>query len=493
MKIHSSCIVALAATAASVAITNVEAFSPVTTIQRSPISTSSMSTSNSANTVLCAKPSKPFLRTAEEHVKSAFAATFLAGAIWTAPSAFVAVTDNQYDPNHHHTHHQPSFFLNERIRSSVVAEAKEMASGSGSRVNKDAESLLRYGLPIPKDKEIRKLQVTIEDIRQDIQSKRKSPAIDGVKKTKGLLKSKGSEFQNVCKDKAECGTILQKMNDILDPLTNNLVDASNVLNGSDQERVALDKAYDLHNELQKLLTQLEEQMVPVGYVTPVPSEYDDLPQLKGGRATVEFILKKPDNAPFDVEGVNYPEAKLTMVIDGFTAPVTGGNFVDLVQKGFYNNMKIQRSDGFVVQTGDPDGPADGYVGTPSKSVGKGKNGERLIPCEIFVKGDKGPFYETTIEDEQRGGEATVLPFSSYGAMGWAREEYDPNSGSSQFFWLLFDSDLTPAGKNVLDGRYPCFGYVTEGADFLRDIKEDDIIVSAKVIKGAEYLVQPKSS
>jgi hypothetical protein len=31
---------------------------------------------------------------------------------------------------------------------SSAAHAKEMASGSGSRVNKDAESLLRYGLPI---------------------------------------------------------------------------------------------------------------------------------------------------------------------------------------------------------------------------------------------------------------------------------------------------------------------------------------------------------
>ena len=79
-------------------------------------------------------------------------------------------------------------------------------------------------------------------------------------------------------------------------------------------------------------------------------------------------------------------------------------------------MDIQRSDGFVVQTGDPKGEADGYVGTPSKSVGAGKHGEHLIPLEIFPKGDKGPFYETTIEDEGRGGEATVLPFSSYGAM-----------------------------------------------------------------------------
>jgi peptidylprolyl isomerase len=155
------------------------------------------------------------------------------------------------------------------------------------------------------------------------------------------------------------------------------------------------------------------------------------------------------------DSIAWRTTKLTFHYSLDAAPVTGGNFVDLVNKGFYDNMKIQRSDGFVVQTGDPDGEAFGYTGgSPSKSIGAGPNGERLIPTEIFVRGDKGPFYESTIEDEGRGGEATVLPFSAYGAMGWARDEYDPNSGSSQLFWLLFDSDLTPAGKNVLDGRYP---------------------------------------
>jgi peptidylprolyl isomerase len=39
-----------------------------------------------------------------------------------------------------------------------------------------------------------------------------------------------------------------------------------------------------------------------------------------------------------------------VVVDGYTAPVNGGNFVDLVNKGLYNGMNIQRSDGFVVQT-----------------------------------------------------------------------------------------------------------------------------------------------
>jgi len=254
----------------------------------------------------------------------------------------------------------------------------------------------------------------------------------------------------------------------------------------------LDKAYNEQEKVVDLLTKLEEQMVPAGYETPVPPEYSDLPQLKK-RAKIQMVLKKGEpGAQFDINGVNFPQAKMTMVIDGYTAPVTGGNFVDLVNKGFYDNMKIQRSDGFVVQTGDPDGEAIGYTGgKPSKSIGAGPNGERLIPTEIFVRGDKGPFYESTIEDEGRGGEATVLPFSAYGAMGWARDEYDPNSGSSQFFWLLFDSDLTPAGKNVLDGRYPCFGYVVEGSDFLQDIKEGDVIVSAKVTEGLEYLKAPK--
>jgi cyclophilin family peptidyl-prolyl cis-trans isomerase len=43
----------------------------------------------------------------------------------------------------------------------------------------------------------------------------------------------------------------------------------------------------------------------------------------------------------------------------------------------------------------------------------------------------------------------------------AREEYVADSASSQVFWLLFESDLTPAGKNLLDGRYACFGYTVE--------------------------------
>jgi cyclophilin family peptidyl-prolyl cis-trans isomerase len=42
-------------------------------------------------------------------------------------------------------------------------------------------------------------------------------------------------------------------------------------------------------------------------------------------------------------------------------PAPCPQFLDLVQRRFYDGMDIQRADGFVVQTGDPDGPATGFV------------------------------------------------------------------------------------------------------------------------------------
>lgn len=375
------------------------------------------------------------------------------------------------------------------LNNNFVVNAKEMASGTGSRVNKDPESLLRYGLPI-NNKEVRKLQRVVESIRQDIASKRKSAALDGVKESKKILNKSASKLTPSCRSSSICTEIISNMDAQLTPIEIALKESQETMNGSDQERKALDDAYKAHDKVLSYLNDLEEQMVPTGYKTSVPSEYNDaLPQLQG-RATVEMTFKKPDGAPFNVKGLNYPQAKMKMIIDGYAAPITSGNFIDLVQKGFYDKMEIQRSDGFVVQTGDPKGEAWGYVGKGTKSIGKGPHGERLIPNEIYVVGEKEPIYESTLEDEGKGGQATVLPFSSYGAMGWARDEYDANTGSSQFFWLLFDSDLTPAGKNVIDGRYPCFGYVVEGEDFLRDLKEEDVIISATVTKGAENLVQP---
>lgn len=77
---------------------------------------------------------------------------------------------------------------------------------------------------------------------------------------------------------------------------------------------------------------------------------------------------------------------------------------------------------------------------------------------------------------------------TFGTLAMARREAEPNSASSQFFFLLKESELTPSGTNILDGRYSVFGYVVDGQELLRELKAGDAIQSMKVVDGAENLV-----
>lgn len=136
--------------------------------------------------------------------------------------------------------------------------------------------------------------------------------------------------------------------------------------------------------------------------------------------------------------------RVRVVLDGYNAPLSAGNFLDLAQKGFYDGMDVQRADGFVVQSGDPAGPDIGYV------VG-GK--VRTVPLEIMVQGDRAPLYGSTLEDVRRFREQPALPFNAFGTLAAARSEFDNDSASSQFFFLLKESELTPSGTNsCVDAR-----------------------------------------
>jgi len=362
--------------------------------------------------------------------------------------------------------------------------AKGMSNtGSGSRVNKDPTSLLRLGLPI-NCKEAKYLAEVIDSIRYDTNRKDWSRALNSCKIAGGIVSKKRKELLNAVRveERAKGEALLQELLDELIPLEKSL--SSKEGTGTVQERIKLDESYNAQNTLSNTVGSLLELMVPSDYIdkleAAIPSEFDQLPRLLG-RAKVEFTFEKPEKGQkFDVEGTLYDQAKLVMVVDGYTTPITSGCFVDLVEKNFYQNLIVTRSDGFVVQMGDPepDGPKDGYK-------------DRIVPLEIFVSGDSVPTYSITTEDDERGYASTVLPFQAYGALGMARSEFEADSASSQFFFLLFESDLTPAGKNLLDGRYTEFGYTIENAELLKDVKEGDVIVSAKVLEGKQYLKKSK--
>ena len=353
-----------------------------------------------------------------------------------------------------------------------VAAAKELASGSGSRVNKDPKSLLRLALPAqPKD--LKEVQLKLEEAQDSLTRLLLSNAGAAVGTAKGTLSGKtGQIIKAVPANTApQAQELLAGVKDSIDQL---------------QASISSGNAGAALKDVEGALAKVEavEQLIADGFTQPVPpSEFDGLPWLKG-RATLAFELKRP-GGKFDVDGKLYDKLQLTTIVDGYTAPITAGNFVDLVNKGFYTDMTIQRSDGFVVQTGDP--TAEGKGAVKNGYVPPGKSEVRKIPLEVYAQGDKKPLYGSTFDDDGRGGYAAALPFNAYGALGMAREEYDPDSASSQWFWLLFDSDLTPAGKNLLDGRYACFGYTVDGARLLSDVKEGDVIVSGKVVSGLSNL------
>eukprot|EP00913_Durusdinium_trenchii_P028003 g26254.t1 len=150
----------------------------------------------------------------------------------------------------------------------------------------------------------------------------------------------------------------------------------------------------------------------------VPSEYSNLPRLDG-RAVVEFTLVRGPEAGTKVYSVDsdlYNEAKFKLTVDGYAAPLSAGNFVDLVQRGFYTGMDIQRADGFIIQTGDP-GPekGGGFQPTPGGPV-------RQIPLEVGIRGRPEASTEPTARSAKRVADGTAA---------LARREFDNDSASSQ--------------------------------------------------------------
>jgi peptidyl-prolyl cis-trans isomerase B (cyclophilin B) len=186
-----------------------------------------------------------------------------------------------------------------------------------------------------------------------------------------------------------------------------------------------------------------------------PNTFSGLPRLNG-KATVVMQIEK--------------KGTITIELDGIDAPISAGNFVDLVQRGFYNGLTFHRvvrqPQPFVVQGGDPKG-----IGTGGY-IPAGGTAERRIPLEIKPQGAKTPTYSQTI---------TTKPQLRHkrGAIAMARSQ-SPDSASSQFYFTLANIDF-------LDGNYAVFGNITQGLEVMDRIEKGDKITSAKVTKGANGL------
>ncbi len=116
------------------------------------------------------------------------------------------------------------------------------------------------------------------------------------------------------------------------------------------------------------------------------------------------------------------------------APNTVNNFIDLVEKGFYNGVIFHRViSGFMIQGGDPKGTGMGGPG-------------------YWIKGEfsGNGFPQNTLTHDR-------------GVLSMARSQM-PNSAGSQFF-------IMHQNASHLNGQYAAFGRVTEGMDVVDKIAE----------------------
>ena len=322
----------------------------------------------------------------------------------------------------------------------------------------DPKALLRYALPI-ENKPIRQLQADLEDISNHLRAKRWPLIARDAKSANSLLSVRSSKILESVPSQSQ-----PQAEELLTGIKAHVTALNEAIAAKDQDQVfgLRDAALDQIGELEALMVK--------DFPYEVPAAYANLPQLKG-RATIK---------------IETTQGPLTVVVDGYSAPVTAGNFVDLVQRGFYNNLPFTNAeDGFAVQTGDPEGPEAGFIDPKTKAY-------RAIPLEVFIKGEEIPIYGMTLEEAGLYLPELALPFNAFGAVALAHPDTNPNGGSSQFFFFKFDSELTPPGFNLMDGRYSVFGYLVEGKETLEKLTDQDKVIAAKVIEGADNLVQPVS-
>ena len=339
--------------------------------------------------------------------------------------------------------------------SEALAAPRRSILAQGDAIT-DPQAILRYALPLDNDT-VRKLQADLEDIGTQLRGKRWGKIQRDVKNANFLLTSRRDKLLATVPEERQSSaeTTIQQ-------LASGVSELQELVQAQDKGETAEKRV-----ELLDQVGNLEELMVQ-GFPFAIPEEYASLPQLLG-RATVEMKTNK---------------GNLAVVIDGYSAPINGGNFVDLVQRGFYDGLDFIRAEDFyILQAGDPPGAEVGFIDPKTKEY-------RAIPLEVLVKGDEEPVYGETLEELGRYLDQPALPFNAYGAIALARPADDANGGSSQFFFFKFDTEMTPPGYNLMDGRYSVFGYIVEGKEVLEALKAEDKIISAKVVDGLENLVEP---
>nr|XP_019704130.1 peptidyl-prolyl cis-trans isomerase CYP37, chloroplastic isoform X2 [Elaeis guineensis] len=282
-----------------------------------------------------------------------------------------------------------------------------------TKVPRTGELALRRA--IPANAIMKAIQESLEDISYLLRIPQRKPygTMEGdVKKAiKIATEEKESILGSIPKEFKEKGSVLYAS--LLDG-KGGLQNLIEFIKEQDPDKVSVGLSSSLDT-----VAELELLQAP-GLSFLLPEQYLKYPRLTG-RGTVEFTIERGDGSTFFPTAGGEPKSLATVqvVLDGYSSPLTAGNFAKLVLDGAYDGVRLKCANQAILS--DNELERYGYS----------------VPIEVMPSGQFEPLYKTTLSVQD--GELPVLPLSVYGAVAMAHSvDSDDYSSPSQFFFYLYD-------------------------------------------------------
>jgi cyclophilin family peptidyl-prolyl cis-trans isomerase len=388
------------------------------------------------------------------------------------------------------------------LRTQQSLDTQLFPNGATNSITTDPEltvelCLLRL-LPV-KNKFFRELQTTLENLtpilRPDVveRTTTTAPAAAAAADPWVMMVMKSIPTNGIAE--------LDRKRTLLEPVFNPDDDDDTLLQISKGERfeilmeslrsrfLAITEAAQQHNRTAALIQQkralllLSEigELLVTKFPYPVPTEgrFSYLPRLLG-RCKVTFTFRRQKTIL----------GNITIVADGYMAPITAGNFVDLCMRDFYTGlpikfMKKRLGSGSTFEVANL--PIlgsfnDGFYDPLTAKL-------RRLPLEIIRVGKGSGEPDLTYSQglstlsesllQPMDSSRPLLSFKIPKLVAMNHPDNKPNGGSSEFFSLQ-DESVLEEKRSYLDGEYAPFGWIVEGCELFQKLRANDVIEETKV-------------
>eukprot|EP00798_Chlamydomonas_sp_ICE-L_P006267 gene6267-2895_t len=347
---------------------------------------------------------------------------------------------------------------------SMPPHAAALLSSPNAQVSRTVDAALRRSIPAF-NPELKNAQKSLEDITYLLRIPQRKPwgsMANDVKKALAIAANEEAVLAGVPADKLDEARALSK------ELYSRLKKLELAVASQQSDYISVRTADSL-----KTISDLELIEAP-GLAFDLPKQYRDRTRLIG-RAVVELKVERQDGSlafSDPVAGGLTSTGIVQLTLDGYSAPLSAGNFVANVMDGLYNEARINSTFNSML--------VPGKVGQPRPP----------LPLENLPLGEFEPVYRLPLDVQ--GGELPVLPLSISGAVSMGHIP-----GSDAFLsgeeWFIFKFDKQQAGLAGLafdEGTFGVFGYVTQGMDVVTKLSPNDIIISGEVISDPPPFMRP---